>query len=82
MQLKLLGLRKVSGDSQKVLANLIGISENSYRNKELGKTKFNSDEMFIIANYYNKTLDDIFLQQRYPYRIPKELKKQTNQESA
>lgn len=66
MQLKLYALRKANKLSQKDMANYLGISENGYRNKELGHTYFNSKEMFEIGNLFNKTIDDIFLPSNVP----------------
>lgn len=61
MQEKLILLRKQKGTTQKELANLLGISAKQFSSKELGKTRFNGDEMFKIADYYNLKVDDIFL---------------------
>ena len=61
MQEKLILLRQENGDTQSKLAKLIDITQKQYRLKELGKAKFNGDEMFLIAQYYRKKIDDIFL---------------------
>lgn len=61
MQSKLILLRKEQKIPQRTLANLIGISLKQYSYKENGKTKFNGDEMFEIAKFFNKQIEDIFL---------------------
>ena len=61
MQDKLIILRKTENINQKTLADLIGITQKQYSCKENGKTKFNGDEMFKIANFFGKKIEDIFL---------------------
>lgn len=61
MQSKLLLLRKDNKITQTDLANVLGITTKQYGAKELGKFKFNGDEMFKIAEYFNTKVDDIFL---------------------
>ena len=61
MQNKLILLRKEHKITQNELAQLLGITTKQYGSKELGKTKFNGDEMFKIAEYFNLKVDDIFL---------------------
>lgn len=61
MQGLLIGIRKEYGDSQKRIAEILGISEEAYRNKERGDSQFKMDEMFIIADRYNLPIDEIFL---------------------
>lgn len=61
MQEKLILLRKQNGTSQKELADLLGITPKQFSAKELGKVRFNGDEMFKIADYYNLKIDNIFL---------------------
>lgn len=61
MQNKLILLRKEQKITQNELAQLLGITTKQYGSKELGKTKFNGDEMFKIAEYFNLKVDDIFL---------------------
>lgn len=65
MQSLLIGLRKEHGDSQKDLARLLKISEEAYRNKELGRSQFKMNEMFTLAGRYNQKVDDIFLPRKY-----------------
>ena len=61
MQTVLYGLRKKRGLTQKELSEKMGISEVSYRNKELGKNEFTQDEMFFLSNFFNTKIDKIFL---------------------
>lgn len=61
MQTKLILLRKKRNVTQKELAEVLGITTKQFSSKELGKTRFNGDEMFIIAKYFKKKIDDIFL---------------------
>lgn len=61
MQSKLLLLRKEFKITQQDLANILGITTKQFSAKELGKVKFNGDEMFKIADYFNMKIDDIFL---------------------
>ena len=60
MQILLYKLRKEQNITQKQMAKIIGKSEASYRNKESGKNDFTISEMYKIAHYFNKELDDIF----------------------
>lgn len=61
MQTQLMVLRKERKVNQETLANLLGISVKQYGYKENGKSKFNGDEMFLIADYFNLKITDIFL---------------------
>ncbi len=60
-QWRLEEMRELNGDTQEQLANLLNINTTSYRNKEKGDTEFKATEMFCIAKYYGKSLEDIFL---------------------
>lgn len=73
MQWNLRIKRTEAGETQKDLAELLGISENTYANKEMGKAKFNSEEMFILAKHYNAKLDELFLPIKYTKRKQKSL---------
>ena len=66
MQIKLIEARKLAGKTQREMAKIIGISTTSYTNKELGKQQFTITEMFDLANYFNTTLDDLFVQRKTP----------------
>lgn len=61
MQSKLIILRKEKNINQEILANLLGISLKQYGFKENGKSKFDGDEMFKIADYFGMKVEDIFL---------------------
>ncbi len=61
MQDNLILLRKKMKVSQETLANLIGISAKQFGAKERGETTFNGDEMFLISNFFGKTVEEIFL---------------------
>ena len=61
MQDKLILLRKQKNVTQQELSVLLGITAKQFGQKELGKVKFNGDEMFKIADYFNLKIDDIFL---------------------
>lgn len=68
MQWNLIRERKEHGETQKDIAALLKISENAYRLKEKGENQFKSDEMFLIADHYNKSISDIFLPTKYTIR--------------
>ena len=72
-QWKLEELRELNGDTQEQMANLLNINTTSFRNKEKGDTEFKATEMFIIAKYYVKTLEEIFLPPKFTFS---ELEKQ------
>ena len=61
MQHKLFILRREAKISQENMAKMLGISEIAYRLKETGKNEFKASEMFTIAKYFNKTIEEIFL---------------------
>ena len=59
------GYRIMIGKTQKQFADLVGISEGSYRHKELGKSEFKQTEMKKIIDEINGkgimvSLEDIF----------------------
>lgn len=60
-QEKLASIRRSKNISQRELAEVVGITTETYNNKELGKTQFKASEMFIIADFFDKTIDEIFL---------------------
>jgi len=61
MQTQLIVLRKERKIKQETLAKLLGISVKQYSYKENGRSKFNGDEMFKIADYFGLQITDIFL---------------------
>ena len=54
-------LRDEAGLTQKMLAEELGMSDYSYMRKENGQTNFYDYEMFKISKYFNKPIEDIFL---------------------
>ncbi|WP_065580945.1 helix-turn-helix transcriptional regulator [Staphylococcus hominis] len=61
-----LGYRKMINKTQKDIAKLLNISEQTYRKKEKGITEFNKKEMLMIKNLLsekglkNISIEDIF----------------------
>lgn len=60
-QERLAAIRRAKNISQREIADLIGVATETYNNKELGKTQFKASEMFIIADFFNKKIEEIFL---------------------
>jgi len=65
MQLFLYKLRKQHKLTQMEVASILKISSNTYGAKERGEYEFTQDEMFILADYFCKKIDDIFLPRCY-----------------
>ena len=61
MQLKLYDARKRAKLSQQEVADILGISRNSYGQKERGDVLFNLEEMFALSELLNASLDDLFI---------------------
>ncbi len=61
LQWHLMRLRKEHKLSQVKLAELLNVDVTTYHNKETGKTKFNSDEMFLISSLFKQPMEEIFL---------------------
>lgn len=61
MQYLLYAIRKENKVTQKQMAGLLNIHVNTYREKEKGLSQFNQDEMFMIADFFGKGVQDIFL---------------------
>lgn len=61
MQHLLVKERRMNGETQLDVANLIGVRLRTYQNKECGISQFKQNEMFLIAQHYNKKIDEIFL---------------------
>ncbi|WP_342610445.1 helix-turn-helix transcriptional regulator [Staphylococcus hsinchuensis] len=63
---KIAGYRKMLGKTQDSMAEEFGISTQSYRMKENGKTNFNINEMTLFRDMLRKklfpkiTIDEIF----------------------
>lgn len=65
MQENLINLRKSRGVTQDTMAKYLKIAKKTYGNKEKGITQFTSDEMFAIARYFKRSIEDIFLPSTY-----------------
>lgn len=61
MQEKLIILRMRNNLTQKELADLLNISEKQYGFKERGKSEFLMSEMFKISNYFDLSIENVFL---------------------
>ena len=61
MQIKLYDARKQAKLSQQEVADVLGISRNSYGQKERGDVPFNLEEMFALSDLLNSSLDDLFI---------------------
>lgn len=65
MQWNLIILRKESGMNQRKMADILGISADAYGMKERGDMQFKLDEIFIIAEYFDKNVEEIFLKRNF-----------------
>ena len=63
MQIKLYQVRKQAKLSQQEVADILGISRNSYGQKERGDVLFNLEEAFALSELLNASLDDLFISQ-------------------
>lgn len=61
MQDNLILLRKKANIKQQTLADLLEINVKTYNYKETGKSEFTMNEMFKISDFFNKTVEEIFL---------------------
>ena len=61
VQIKLYDARKRAKLSQQEVADVLGISRNSYGQKERGDVPFNLEEMFALSELLNTSLDDLFI---------------------
>lgn len=61
MQEKLIILMQREGITQQTLASLLDITKKQFSYKLKGKSDFKCSEMFKIAKYFNKNIDEIFL---------------------
>lgn len=59
---KLKQLRTEKGVMQKELAELIGVTPGTYSKKEAGSLRFSLKETQIIANFFNKRIEEIFFE--------------------
>lgn len=74
MQWELLILRRKSELNQKDMAKLLGISTDAYGMKERGEMQFKMNEIFAISDYFNKTVEEIFLKRNFGINEIKEVK--------
>lgn len=65
MQWKLLVERTKNNISKKKMSELLNITPESYSMKERDKLQFKADEMFLISDFFNKPLDEIFLPRNF-----------------
>ena len=61
MHWELLKLRKINNISQQEMAALLKINPTTYSMKENGKSDFKLDEIYTIAKFFNKRIEEIFL---------------------
>lgn len=61
MHWELVKLRREHKISQKKLAVLLGINASTYSLKETGGSDFKLNEIYFIAKYFNKRIEEIFL---------------------
>lgn len=52
-------LRTDAGLNQSTLAELLHVGQHAYSNYELGKTRLPTDNLLILAKFYNVSLDYI-----------------------
>ncbi len=68
MQIKLYDIRKNKMHlTQQQVAEYLGISTKSYRDKELSRHPFTQDEMFKLSSYFGMKIEDIFLPRKYQF---------------
>ncbi|MGW7931846.1 helix-turn-helix transcriptional regulator [Staphylococcus xylosus] len=71
MQWNLIKFRKENKLLQKDMAQLLSISTEAYRLKEIGDSQFKGNEMFLISQYFNESIEEIFLPTKYTKSIQK-----------
>ena len=65
MQEKLIILKETHNLNNRDMGKVIGVTPVQYRRKEKGTAQFKLNEMYAIAKYFNKNLDDIFLPSKH-----------------
>lgn len=73
MQWNLIKERKLKKETQGDVAKLLKISTETYRLKEKGTQQFKGDEMFLLADHFDKDISEIFLPTKYTKSIQKEI---------
>ena len=58
-EMKIKEYRMTKGYTQREIAELLGIKQNTYSDKELGKSKFTIDEVKLIKELFEVTYDDL-----------------------
>ena len=58
-EMKIKEYRTIKGYTQREIAELLGIKQNTYSDKELGKSKFTIDEVKFIKELFEVTYDDL-----------------------
>ena len=58
-EMKIKEYRTIKGYTQKEMAELLGIKQNTYSDKERGKSKFTIDEVKFIKELFKVTYDDL-----------------------
>ena len=61
MQEKLILLKEEHHLTNEKMGEILGISAKQYRKKEQGLAPFKMNEMFVLSEYLNKIIEDIFL---------------------
>lgn len=61
MHWELIKLRRTRKISQESMAKLLKINARTYSMKETGKTDFKLEEIFKIARFFDKRIEEIFL---------------------
>ena len=64
MEMKLYEARKQAKLPQQEVADILGISINSYGQKERGDVPFNLEEKFALSGLLNTSLDDLFISKK------------------
>ena len=57
--MKIKEYRTIKGYTQREMAELLGIKQNTYSDKERGKSKFTIDEVKFIKELFEVTYDDL-----------------------
>jgi len=63
---ELKALRAKNNINQKKMASVLNITVSTYNRKENGLRSFLIEEAREIANFFNKGIDEIFLQTKLP----------------
>lgn len=65
-------LRATKDLNQEDMANLLGISRNSYHKKEKCERDFTLEEANFIATYFGKSIEEIFFTRNATQKVHKE----------